>query len=58
MRSKARFRFAGKGLDKKDLFGKSDPYLEILRCREDGTFQPVWRTKEVGQGGGVVVVQL
>ena len=26
-----RFKLAGRGLDKKDWFGKSDPYLEIFR---------------------------
>ena len=27
----------GSGLDKKDLFGKSDPYFLISKFREDGS---------------------
>lgn len=26
----------GRGLDKKDIFGKSDPFLEFYRFQEDG----------------------
>lgn len=37
----------GVGLDKKDLLGKSDPYLELARENPDGTFSKVHRT-EVG----------
>lgn len=37
----------GVGLDKKDLLGKSDPYLELARENSDGTFSKVHRT-EVG----------
>ena len=28
-------QFNGKNLDKKDFFGKSDPFLEFYRCNED-----------------------
>jgi Ca2+-dependent lipid-binding protein len=31
------FRVAGRGLDKKDWFGKSDPYLEIHRGGANGS---------------------
>ena len=34
----------GIGLDKKDLFGKSDPYLELARENRDGTFSIVHKT--------------
>ena len=29
--------FQGQGLDKKDVFGKSDPFLTFHRENEDGT---------------------
>ena len=35
----------GVGLDKKDLFGKSDPYLELAKENQDGTFATFHRTK-------------
>lgn len=41
------FEFWGEDLDKKDLFGKSDPYLTISRRREDGTYIPVFRTEHI-----------
>ena len=28
-------QFNGKNLDKKDFFGKSDPFLVFYRCNED-----------------------
>lgn len=28
-------QFNGKNLDKKDFFGKSDPFLMFYRCNED-----------------------
>jgi hypothetical protein len=34
-------------LVKKDWFGKSDPYIEIGRGNEDGSFTVVWRTEVV-----------
>jgi hypothetical protein len=37
----------GVGLDKKDLFGKSDPYLELAKENQDGTFATFHRTKVI-----------
>ena len=34
----------GVGLDKKDLFGKSDPYLELARENPDGSYTKVCKT--------------
>ena len=34
----------GVGLDKKDLFGKSDPYLELARENPDGSYTKVRKT--------------
>ena len=31
-------QFKGKKLDKKDFFGKSDPFLVFYRCNEDNRF--------------------
>lgn len=31
-------QFNGKKLDKKDFFGKSDPFLVFYRCNEDNRF--------------------
>ncbi|XP_025114757.1 copine-3-like isoform X4 [Pomacea canaliculata] len=39
--------FRGKALDKMDFFGKSDPYLEILRSTPGGSWQLVHRTEVV-----------
>ncbi|XP_067652733.1 copine-3-like isoform X2 [Haliotis asinina] len=39
--------FRGKNLDKKDFFGKSDPYLEILRSTMDRSWQVVHRTEVI-----------
>lgn len=41
------FQFRGENLDKKDFFGKSDPYIVISRSRDDGTFTPVLRTPHI-----------
>lgn len=38
---------AGRKLDKMDLFGKSDPYLEIYKQSPDGTWMLVHRTEVV-----------
>ncbi|ESO08587.1 hypothetical protein HELRODRAFT_190776 [Helobdella robusta] len=40
-------QFSAKNLDKKDLLGKSDPYLEFSRRTKEGTFQLVHRTEVV-----------
>ncbi|KTG47696.1 hypothetical protein cypCar_00019295, partial [Cyprinus carpio] len=37
--------FCAKKLDDKDLFSKSDPFLEIYRINDDGTEQLVHRTE-------------
>uniref|UniRef100_A0A3Q3GVH5 Copine-3 n=1 Tax=Labrus bergylta TaxID=56723 RepID=A0A3Q3GVH5_9LABR len=39
--------FEAKKLDKKDTFGKSDPFLEIFRKGDDGKWQLVHRTEVV-----------
>ncbi|XP_057217594.1 copine-1 isoform X2 [Triplophysa rosa] len=36
-----------KNLDKKDMFGKSDPFLEFFKQEEDGKWQLVYRTEVV-----------
>ncbi|TSK16234.1 Copine-1 [Bagarius yarrelli] len=36
-----------KNLDKKDMFGKSDPFLEFLKQADDGTWQLVHRTEVI-----------
>eukprot|EP00112_Aurelia_sp_Birch-Aquarium-sp1_P009496 Seg2080.8 transcript_id=Seg2080.8/GoldUCD/mRNA.D3Y31 product=Copine-8 protein_id=Seg2080.8/GoldUCD/D3Y31 len=38
-------QFCGRKLDKKDFFGKSDPFLTISRCNEDNSFSVVHRTE-------------
>ena len=40
-------QFSGFKLDKKDLFGKSDPFLAIYKASEDGTYTIVHRTEVV-----------
>jgi len=42
-----RMSFSAKGLDKKDFFGKSDPYLEIGRSTECNQYAIVHRTEVV-----------
>ena len=37
-------QFAGNNLDKKDTFGKSDPYLEFHRANTDGSYSLVHKT--------------
>uniref|UniRef100_A0A3B5PTW2 Copine 7 n=1 Tax=Xiphophorus maculatus TaxID=8083 RepID=A0A3B5PTW2_XIPMA len=39
--------FCAKKLDDKDLFSKSDPFLEIFRMNDDGTEQLVHRTEVI-----------
>jgi len=39
------FSIAGEKLDKKDLFGKSDPFLQFFRIREDNTWVQVHQTE-------------
>ena len=38
-------QFAGDHLDKKDTFGKSDPYLEFHRANKDGSYSLVHKTE-------------
>eukprot|EP01102_Stenamoeba_stenopodia_P004241 TRINITY_DN1453_c0_g1_i4.p1 TRINITY_DN1453_c0_g1~~TRINITY_DN1453_c0_g1_i4.p1 ORF type:complete len:657 (-),score=143.34 TRINITY_DN1453_c0_g1_i4:64-2034(-) len=42
-----KFHIAAKGLDKKDFFGKSDPFLRISRSRGDGQWMSVHQTEEI-----------
>uniref|UniRef100_A0A8C2UMC4 Copine 7 n=1 Tax=Chinchilla lanigera TaxID=34839 RepID=A0A8C2UMC4_CHILA len=39
--------FQARNLDDKDLFSKSDPFLELFRANEDGSEQLVYRTEVV-----------
>ncbi|KAJ3037771.1 Copine-8, partial [Rhizophlyctis rosea] len=41
-RHSVHFKFGATGLDKKDLFGKSDPYYIIFRGESDGSFSPIY----------------
>lgn len=41
------FQFRAEKLDKKDFLGKSDPYLEFARSKEDGSFVVVHRTEVI-----------
>ncbi|KAH8851480.1 Copine-8 [Schistosoma japonicum] len=38
---------SGRMLDKKDIFGSSDPFLAFYRVNEDGSRTVVYRTKEI-----------
>ena len=40
-------QFAGKKLDKKDFFSKSDPYLSIYKVNEDGSFTICHKTEYI-----------
>eukprot|EP00003_Mantamonas_plastica_P022359 TRINITY_DN377_c1_g1_i1.p1 TRINITY_DN377_c1_g1~~TRINITY_DN377_c1_g1_i1.p1 ORF type:complete len:598 (-),score=163.85 TRINITY_DN377_c1_g1_i1:1692-3449(-) len=42
-----KFSVAASNLDKKDFFGKSDPYIVISKAREDGEWMPVHKTETV-----------
>ena len=41
------YGFAGKHLDKKDTFGKSDPYIKIYRGSKDGNWTKVHETEVI-----------
>jgi hypothetical protein len=43
----ARFTLSGSHLDKKDLFGKSDPYLTFSRMNTDQTWSVIHRTEVI-----------
>lgn len=47
VRELATLRFEGLKLDKKDFFGKSDPYYDIGRQNPDNTFTTVYRSEVV-----------
>ena len=40
-------QFVGKKLDRKDLFGSSDPFLQFSRSNENGNFVVVHRTEHI-----------
>lgn len=40
-------QYSAHQLDKKDFFGKSDPFLAFYRCNEDGSFTVVHRTEVI-----------
>lgn len=40
-------QWQAKKLDKKDFFGKSDPFLVFYKANEDGSFSAVWRTEVI-----------
>ena len=39
--------FSAKGLDKKDTFGKSDPFFRLLRASENGARIPVYKSEVI-----------
>uniref|UniRef100_A0A1B6LVM2 Copine-3 n=1 Tax=Graphocephala atropunctata TaxID=36148 RepID=A0A1B6LVM2_9HEMI len=41
------FKFSGHKLDKKDIFGKSDPFLEIHKSMESGEYSIVHKTEVI-----------
>ncbi|CAL1529087.1 unnamed protein product [Lymnaea stagnalis] len=43
----ATMQFSAQKLDKKDFFGKSDPFLTFYRSHEDGSFTVVHRTEVI-----------
>nr|XP_018902724.1 PREDICTED: copine-8-like [Bemisia tabaci] len=38
-------KFSGRNLDKKDFFGSSDPFFELLKVVEDGTYTLIYRSE-------------
>ncbi|XP_014261553.1 copine-8-like isoform X2 [Cimex lectularius] len=42
-------KLSGHNLDKKDWFGKSDPFLEIFKSTESGAYSLVYRTEVVSK---------
>lgn len=48
-------QFRGQNLDKKDWFGKSDPFIEIYKTTENGEYVLVHKT-EVCSDHGVSIV--
>ncbi|XP_025108559.1 copine-8-like [Pomacea canaliculata] len=46
-KEQATMQFCAHNLDKKDFFGKSDPFLTFSRCNEDGSYTVVHRTEVI-----------
>ncbi|XP_029637877.1 copine-8 isoform X4 [Octopus sinensis] len=46
-KEEATMQFCAHQLDKKDFFGKSDPFLTFYRCNEDGSYTVVHRTEVI-----------
>ncbi|XP_070574911.1 copine-8-like isoform X2 [Ptychodera flava] len=46
-RDVVRLEFKGEGLDKKDFFGKSDPFLAFYRANDDGSYTIVHKTERI-----------
>lgn len=46
-KSVIQMRLSASKLDKKDLFGKSDPFVEIAKAQEGGSFTVVYRSKPI-----------
>ncbi|PNF15182.1 Copine-8 [Cryptotermes secundus] len=46
-RDEVLLQFSGRNLDRKDWFGKSDPFLEFYKVSEDGEYHVVHRTEEI-----------
>ncbi|XP_067010984.2 copine-8 [Anabrus simplex] len=44
-RDEVTLQFCGRGLDRKDIFGLSDPFLEFYKVTEDGSFLLAHRTE-------------
>lgn len=47
LQNEIRLEFSGVKLDKKDLFGKSDPYLIVSQIKPNGQTLPVYQTEVV-----------
>eukprot|EP00057_Strongylocentrotus_purpuratus_P002542 XP_003724722.1 PREDICTED: copine-8 [Strongylocentrotus purpuratus] len=46
-KDETQLRFRGRKLDKKDFFGKSDPYLVFYKCNEDMSFTICHKTEVI-----------
>ncbi len=46
-KEKVTFSLSARDLDKKDFFGKSDPFLAFYKANEDGTYTVVHRTEVI-----------
>ena len=52
-----RLAFSATGLENKDRFSKSDPFLRVLKLRESGDWVPVLRTEVRRLAGHVVSME-